>query len=295
MIGEGGRSQTGAGGKLLWWGIEVSQKRPLWLEVSTSGRGGHGAGLNPDSANHQLVQGLARVLAAPPRWRVSAPVRDYCQAIAPLHEPALAARLLQHRRRDRRGRPQGVPDAGHGQPLPRHRAGDGAARRRADQRHPGDGHGPARHPPPAGHRRRRLPRATSSACWARDTPSRCCVSSPPSPPSPAGGRLYARHGAGPEARGPRGAHLHRRLHRLPLLPRARHRRPTACPPSSSARTTPRASTAPTSASRCANSIAASFACARFYFSIPLRRSDIGMGRGLTFFASPPLALSWKLR
>ncbi|MFL6290813.1 MAG: M20/M25/M40 family metallo-hydrolase, partial [Thermoanaerobaculia bacterium] len=77
VIGEGGRSQTGAGGKLLWWGIEVSQKRPLWLEVSTSGRGGHGAGLNPASANHQLVEGLARLLAEPARWRVTAPVRDF--------------------------------------------------------------------------------------------------------------------------------------------------------------------------------------------------------------------------
>jgi acetylornithine deacetylase/succinyl-diaminopimelate desuccinylase-like protein len=84
VIGEGGRSQTGAGGKLLWWGIEVAQKRPLWLEVSTSGRGGHGAGLNPESANHQLIQGLARLLGEPPRWRVTAPVRDYSHAIAPL-------------------------------------------------------------------------------------------------------------------------------------------------------------------------------------------------------------------
>ena len=85
VIGEGGRSQMGAGGKLLWWGIEVAQKRPLWLAVSASGRGGHGSGLNPDSANHQLVQGLARLLAAPARWRVTPPVRAYCRAIAPLH------------------------------------------------------------------------------------------------------------------------------------------------------------------------------------------------------------------
>jgi acetylornithine deacetylase/succinyl-diaminopimelate desuccinylase-like protein len=85
VIGEGGRSQVGAGGKLLWWGIEVAQKRALWLEVSTSGRGGHGSGLNPFSANHQLVQGLARLLAAPARWRVTPPVRAYCRAIAPLH------------------------------------------------------------------------------------------------------------------------------------------------------------------------------------------------------------------
>ena len=40
VIGEGGRGQTGAGGSSSGAGIEVSQKRPLWLEVSTSGRGG---------------------------------------------------------------------------------------------------------------------------------------------------------------------------------------------------------------------------------------------------------------
>jgi acetylornithine deacetylase/succinyl-diaminopimelate desuccinylase-like protein len=87
VIGEGGRSQVGPGGKLLWWGVEVAQKRPLWLEVSTAGRGGHGSGLNPSSASHQLIQGLARLLAAPPRWRVSPPVRDYCHAMAPLQNP----------------------------------------------------------------------------------------------------------------------------------------------------------------------------------------------------------------
>ncbi|MGH7487500.1 MAG: M20/M25/M40 family metallo-hydrolase, partial [bacterium] len=44
----------------------------------------HGAGLNPDSGNHQLIQGLARLLSAPPQFRVSPPVRDYCRVIAPL-------------------------------------------------------------------------------------------------------------------------------------------------------------------------------------------------------------------
>jgi len=84
VMGEGGRSQV-VSGKVLWWGIEVAQKRPLWLEVSTSGRGGHGAGLNPESANHQLVKGLARLLAVPLRWRVTPPARQYLRAIAPLH------------------------------------------------------------------------------------------------------------------------------------------------------------------------------------------------------------------
>jgi acetylornithine deacetylase/succinyl-diaminopimelate desuccinylase-like protein len=85
VVGEGGRSMVSGDRRLLWWGIEVAQKRPLWLEVSTSGRGGHGSGLNPESANHQMIQGLARVLALPQRWRVTAPAREYLKAIAPLH------------------------------------------------------------------------------------------------------------------------------------------------------------------------------------------------------------------
>jgi acetylornithine deacetylase/succinyl-diaminopimelate desuccinylase-like protein len=85
VLGEGGRAPVAAGDRALWWGIEVAQKRPLWLEVSTAGRGGHASGLNPESANHRLIAGLARVLQRPARWRVTPPARDYLRAIAPLH------------------------------------------------------------------------------------------------------------------------------------------------------------------------------------------------------------------
>jgi acetylornithine deacetylase/succinyl-diaminopimelate desuccinylase-like protein len=84
VIGEGGRNQV-TGGRLLWWGIEVAQKRPLWLEVLANGRGGHASGLNPGSAVHLLVSGLARMLALPFRYRVTPAARAYVQALAPLH------------------------------------------------------------------------------------------------------------------------------------------------------------------------------------------------------------------
>jgi acetylornithine deacetylase/succinyl-diaminopimelate desuccinylase-like protein len=93
VLGEGGRSQV-VGQRTLWWGVEVAQKRPLWLEVSTSGRGGHASGLNPESANHQLITALSRLLARPWRWRVTAPARDYLHAVAPLHNPALRRTFL---------------------------------------------------------------------------------------------------------------------------------------------------------------------------------------------------------
>ena len=87
VVGEGGRNQVTPAGKLFWWGVEVAQKRPLWLEVATTGRPGHGSGVNPASASHVLIQGLARLLAAPPRWRVSPPVRAHAHAIAPHQNP----------------------------------------------------------------------------------------------------------------------------------------------------------------------------------------------------------------
>lgn len=84
VLGEGGANRT-VNGRNLWAGIEVAQKRPFWLRISASGRAGHGSGLNPASATHQLIEGLARVLALPPRWHVTEGVRLYLGAIAPLH------------------------------------------------------------------------------------------------------------------------------------------------------------------------------------------------------------------
>lgn len=95
VVGEGGRSQLSADGRILWWGIEVAQKRPLWLRVSTSGRGGHGSGLNPESANHQLVVALSRLLQKPTRWRVTPAARDYLHAIAPYHQGRMRLALAE--------------------------------------------------------------------------------------------------------------------------------------------------------------------------------------------------------
>jgi acetylornithine deacetylase/succinyl-diaminopimelate desuccinylase-like protein len=108
-LGEGGRNQQ-VNGRLLWWGVEVAQKRPLWLAVEARGRGGHASGLNPGSATHRLVQGLARVLALPPRWRVTEPARAYLSALAPLHGGRLGALLADVDRALVPGRPPaGLP------------------------------------------------------------------------------------------------------------------------------------------------------------------------------------------
>ena len=60
VLNEGGVNKAVAG-RPLFWGIEVDQKRPLWLDVVAAGRPGHASAANPESATHRLVAGLARL------------------------------------------------------------------------------------------------------------------------------------------------------------------------------------------------------------------------------------------
>lgn len=81
VLNEGGVNKSVAG-RPLFWGIEVCQKRPLWLEVSASGRPGHASAANPKSAVHRLIAGLARLVAAPRPQRLTPAARDFLTALA---------------------------------------------------------------------------------------------------------------------------------------------------------------------------------------------------------------------
>jgi len=189
VVGEGGRNQV-VNGRLLWWGVEVAQKRPLWLAVEADGRGGHASALNPASAVHQLVAGLARMLAMPQRWRVTAPVRTYLAALAPLHN--------EHWRKILAHIDESIGDSG-----PRTfllpgmanlfldtvqvtviQAGErinvihATARAEIDVRLLPDTDGDAF-------------RAAVSAALGAEVETRVLLTSPPAAPSPAAGRLYA--------------------------------------------------------------------------------------------------------
>jgi len=85
VLNEGGANLV-LRGELQWWGVEVAQKRPLWIEAVASGREGHGAGVQRWNATHHLIRALDRLLAMELPWRVTPPVREYLAALAPLHQ-----------------------------------------------------------------------------------------------------------------------------------------------------------------------------------------------------------------
>lgn len=79
VVNEGGANRSYQG-RLHWWGVEITQKRPLWLEATAA-----------DPA--ALVAGLRRLVDLPPVWRVPAATRDVLGALAP-HFQERARRFL---------------------------------------------------------------------------------------------------------------------------------------------------------------------------------------------------------
>ena len=109
VLNEGGVNKAVAG-RTLFWGIEVDQKRPLWLEVSAAGRAGHASAANPESATHRLVSGLAALVAAPRPRRVNPAATQFLAALARF-DPQARAALAELRALEARG------DANDSRPL----------------------------------------------------------------------------------------------------------------------------------------------------------------------------------
>lgn len=96
VLNEGGSNRVFAG-RVVWWGVEVVQKRPLWLRLRAEGRGGHGSSYMPASAGHRLLRALGRVLERPPRYRTTPAATLQLAALAGLEgkDPAAAAAHLE--------------------------------------------------------------------------------------------------------------------------------------------------------------------------------------------------------
>ncbi len=88
ILGEGGINRV-YGDRIAWWGLEVAQKRPLWLQITAKGRPGHGSTLNLHTAPHRLVRALNRLLERPLDFRETPEVRLYLESIAPFESRGL--------------------------------------------------------------------------------------------------------------------------------------------------------------------------------------------------------------
>ena len=82
LINEGGDGTLEENGRMQF-AIEVTQKTPLWLKLTVSGKPGHGSTPGPASAVNRLIRALDRLQTYEFAPRVIPAVREYFVAIAP--------------------------------------------------------------------------------------------------------------------------------------------------------------------------------------------------------------------
>ncbi|HUR82854.1 MAG TPA: M20/M25/M40 family metallo-hydrolase [Thermoanaerobaculia bacterium] len=93
VMNEGGANET-ALDRVVFWGIEVQQKVPLWLRVTCEGDGGHGASPPDDGgATAKLVRALSHVQAIETPYRLDPSVARVNAAAAAVRTDAKAAKL----------------------------------------------------------------------------------------------------------------------------------------------------------------------------------------------------------
>jgi acetylornithine deacetylase/succinyl-diaminopimelate desuccinylase-like protein len=85
VLNEGGFISA-EGGKVLFYGVEVAQKLPLWLRLKAKGTPGHGSMPRRDSAANRLIRALDRIIAWETPLHVVPEVQSFHAATAHLME-----------------------------------------------------------------------------------------------------------------------------------------------------------------------------------------------------------------
>jgi acetylornithine deacetylase/succinyl-diaminopimelate desuccinylase-like protein len=97
VINEGGANEI-ALDRVVFWGVEVQQKVPLWLRVTSDGDGGHGAAPPDDGgATAKLVRALTAVQSLETPYRLDPSVARITAAAAAARNDGRAAKLRQLR------------------------------------------------------------------------------------------------------------------------------------------------------------------------------------------------------
>lgn len=86
VLNEGGGGDVLEGGRIQF-GIEVTQKTPYWIKLTSVGKPGHGSTPPPESAVNRLIRALARLQTYEFTPRVVPAVASYFASIAQSMEP----------------------------------------------------------------------------------------------------------------------------------------------------------------------------------------------------------------
>ncbi|UCF38339.1 MAG: M20/M25/M40 family metallo-hydrolase, partial [Acidobacteriota bacterium] len=89
---EGGTNIT-VDGKVAFFGIETTQKVPLWLRLTVKGPSGHGAVPPRETASKRLIRALSRVLHLPMKPRIGPRVTHFFENLQEFYPQGLKATI----------------------------------------------------------------------------------------------------------------------------------------------------------------------------------------------------------
>lgn len=98
VINEGGDIALGSGGRVLYYGVGVTEKSPFWLDVIARGPGGHGSVPRQEAAPHRLVRALELIRNWETPVTVLPVVERYFRDIAITADPDLRPLFADIRR-----------------------------------------------------------------------------------------------------------------------------------------------------------------------------------------------------
>lgn len=90
LLNEGFFIDTTDSGKHKYWGVDISEKNPLWLQLKATGTGGHASMPIANSATNRLARAMDRVVQNPPAPMLLPAVRTFFTDVAKTEEPELA-------------------------------------------------------------------------------------------------------------------------------------------------------------------------------------------------------------
>ncbi len=90
LLNEGFFIDTTDSGKHKYWGIDISEKSPLWLRLTAKGDAGHASMPIPNSATNRLARAMDRIVQNPPGPVLLPAVRTFFTDIAKTEDADLA-------------------------------------------------------------------------------------------------------------------------------------------------------------------------------------------------------------
>lgn len=94
VLNEGGNNIV-QDGKLLYLGVETTQKTPLWIRVTATGSPGHGSIPRPNSSVNRLIRALHRIINFESPTRLIPAVEEYFKSLALLQEAETRDRFAE--------------------------------------------------------------------------------------------------------------------------------------------------------------------------------------------------------